>query len=420
MTTLTDRYEGFLLDLDGVLYRGDDPVPGAAGAVASLRERGRRIVFLTNNSARTPDRVAERLAGMGIPAEPDEVVTSAQAAAALVAKVVSTPATAFVVGEEGVREALAGAGLRVVDGRPEHADVVVVGWDRSADYEKLRTASVLVQRGARLVATNADASYPAPGGELWPGAGALLAAVETATGVTAEVAGKPHGPLFEEAVHRAGTENVLVVGDRIETDVEGAIRAGLDAGLVLSGAAGPGDLLDAQGVPVAVAGDLGALVECPWAGVRDAGPTDMEGVAGLVRSAGLEVIPTDAEFGTALVAEDEDGSLLATAAYERQDEEAYLRSVAVRADLRGAGVGTLVVAAASQSAAGAGARTLFLYTKDARGFFGRLGFEALDASEAPRWIAEGESARYCEQGATLMGRFLRAPTEAGSGRQYSR
>jgi HAD superfamily hydrolase (TIGR01457 family) len=408
VTTLADRYEGFILDLDGVLYRGDEPVPGAAEAVAALRTRGRRIVFLTNNSARTPERVAQKLEGVGIAAEPREVVTAAQAAATLVAGTVGAPSTAFVVGEEGVRRALAEVGVKVVDGRPGHADVVVVGWDRSADYDKLRTASILVQRGARLVATNADASYPAPGGELWPGAGALLAVVETATGATADVAGKPHRPLFEEAVRRAGTEGVLVVGDRIETDVEGAIRADLDVALVLSGAAGPGDLLDAQDIPVAVADDLGSVLERPWARVREAGPMDMEGVAGLVRAAGLEVIPTDAESGTTLIAEDDEGTLLATAAHERQGHEAYLRSVAVRDDLRRAGVGTLVVAAASQSAVRAGAEELFLYTKDPQAFFGRLGFESLDASEAPRWIAEGESARYCEEGATLMHRGLRA------------
>jgi glycerol 3-phosphatase-2 len=412
VTALVDRYEGFILDLDGVVYRGDHPIPGAADAIDALRERGRRIVFLTNNSARTPAQVAEKLAGMGIRSDPDEVVTSAQAAAALVANLVSAPATAFVVGEEGVRRALADAGVNVVDGRTDHADVVVVGWDRSADYEKLRMASVLVQRGARLVATNADTSYPAPGGELWPGAGALLAAVETATGATAEVAGKPHRPLFEEAVRRAGTERALVVGDRIETDVEGAVRAGLDVALVLSGAAGPGDLLDAGGLPVAVAQDLGGLLERPWARVREAGPKDMEAVVSLVRSAGLQVIPTDSETGTTLIAEDDEGSLLATAACERQGDEAYLRSVAVRDDLRGAALGTLIVAAAAQAAAADGARKLFLYTKDARGYFERVGFEALDASEAPRWIAEGESARYCGEDATLMRRGLRARSPA--------
>jgi glycerol 3-phosphatase-2 len=422
VTALADGYEAFILDLDGVVYRGDEPVPGAAEAITALRERGRRIVFLTNNSARTPEMVAEKLARLRISSDPEEVVTSAQAAATLVADTVGLPATAFVIGEEGVRRALTEAGLEVLDGRPDRADVVVVGWDRGADYDKLRRAALLVQRGARLVATNADASYPAPGGELWPGAGALLASVETTTGARAEVAGKPHRPLFDEAVRRAKTSRALVVGDRIETDVEGAVRSGLDAALVLSGAAGPGDLLDAGALPVAVLEDLGGvLAERPAARVREAGSGDRDRAAALVRSAGLEVIPDDAESGRIFVAQDEDEELLATAACERQGSEAYLRSVAVRDDLRGSGLGTLVVAAAAQAAADDGVERLFLYTRDATTFFGRLGFEALDASQAPRWIAEGESARYCGEDATLMHRRLRAPGSSGDRTgQYSR
>ncbi|HEV8572867.1 MAG TPA: HAD-IIA family hydrolase [Actinomycetota bacterium] len=406
MTGLSDRYEAFILDLDGVLYRGDDPVPGADEAIAALRERGRRIVFLTNNSARTPERVAGKLAALGISADPEEVVTSAHAAATLVAETVGASATAFVVGEEGVRRALAEAGLEVLDGRPDRADVVVVGWDRSADYDKLRSAAVLVQRGARLVATNADPSYPAPGGELWPGAGALLAAVETATGARAEVAGKPHRPLFDEAVRRAKTTEALVVGDRIETDIEGALSAGLDAALVLSGAAGPGDLLDARGLPVAVMRDVrGLLEDRPAARIRQAGPGDGEAVERLVRSAGLQVIPSDTESGRIFVAEEE--AVLATAACERRGNQAYLRSVAVQDELRGSGLGTLLVAAAAQAAADDGAESLFLFTQDARAFFERLGFEALETSDAPRWIGEGESARCCGESATLMRRGLR-------------
>jgi glycerol-1-phosphatase len=405
---LADRYEAIILDLDGVVYRGDDAVPGAAEAITALRERGRRIVFLTNNSARTPERVTEKLADLEIAANPEEVVTSAQAAAALVLERVGQRATAFVVGEEGVRRALAEVGVELLDGGPDRADVVVMGWDRSADYDKLRTASVLVQRGARLVATNADASYPAPGGELWPGAGALLAAVETATGVRAEVAGKPHRPLFDEAVRRARTRRALVVGDRMETDIEGAIGAGLDAALVLSGAAGPADLLDARGLPVAVLRDIGeVLEERPAVQIHQAGPGDREEVESLVRTAGLDVIPGDAETGSVLVAEDaEEGTVLATAACEQQGNQAYLRSVAVRDDLRRGGLGVLVVAAAAQAAAGDGAETLFLFTQDAGTFFERLGFEPVDVSEAPGWIAEGESARYCGEDAALMRRSL--------------
>jgi ribonucleotide monophosphatase NagD (HAD superfamily)/N-acetylglutamate synthase-like GNAT family acetyltransferase len=341
---------------------------------------------------------------MGISADPREVVTSAQAAARLIAADGGSQATAFVVGEEGVRSALAEVGVEVVDGSPDRADFVVVGWDRHADYDKLRTASVLVQRGARLVATNSDASYPAPGGELWPGAGALLAAVETATGVRAEVAGKPHRPLFDEAVRIAGTSQALVVGDRIETDIEGAVEAGLDAALVLSGAAGAVELLDARGVPVAVLKDVAGLLERPPVRVQEAQPEDGEEVVRLVRGAGLDVISTDAESGRTFVAETDDG-LVATAAVERQGQEAYLRSVAVREDLRRSGVGLLVVAVATQAAAADGAVVLYLHTRDAVGFFERLGFQALER-EAPRWIRDGESARNCGEDATLMLRRL--------------
>jgi glycerol 3-phosphatase-2 len=410
VTALADRYEAFILDLDGVLYRGDDPVPGAAQAIAGLRHRGPRIVFLTNNSARTPDGVAEKLTRLGIPADPAEVVTSAQAAARLVAGNAGSRATAFVVGEEGVRTALADAGVEVVDGAPDRTDLVVVGWDRHADYDKLRTASVLVQRGARLIATNADASYPAPGGELWPGAGALLAAVETTTGVQAEVAGKPHQPLFEEALRRTGSREALVVGDRIDTDIEGAMAAGLDSALVLSGAAGPADLLDANALPVGVMKDVRGLLDHPAVQVREARPEDMEQIAALVRSAGLQVIPSDTESGRTFVAEDP--GPVATAAYERRGNEAYLRSVAVQEEYRGFGLGILSVAAASQAAAAEGADELFLFTKDARGFFERLGFEAADARDTPRWIQEGESARYCEESAVLMRRALKGRAAA--------
>ncbi|MGH2682365.1 MAG: HAD-IIA family hydrolase [Actinomycetota bacterium] len=411
MIPLADGYEAFILDLDGVVYRGDDPIPGAPQAVAALRERGRRIVFLTNNSAWTPEEVAKKLARLGIPGDPGEVVTSAQAAARLLVGEKDSRATAFVVGEEGVRAALADSGVDIVDGEATRADFVVVGWDRRADYDKLRTASVLVQRGARLVATNADASYPAPGGELWPGAGALVAAVETATGVRAEVAGKPHRPLFDEAVQRAGSREALVVGDRIETDIEGAVGAGLDAALVLSGAAGPGDLLDGSELPVAVMKDVGGLLSQPAARVRRARPEDSDAIAGLVSSAGLHVIPSDAESGRTFVAEDRDP--VTAAAYERHGAEAYLRSVAVREDHRGEGLGILVVAAAAQSAAGEGVEELFLFTEDAGGFFERLGFEAIDLDEAPRWIREGELARYCAEGATPMRRPLRPRAPAG-------
>ena len=257
---LADRYDCFLFDLDGVLYRGDQPVPGAAEGLAGLRRRGKRVAFLTNNSGRTPEAVAERLRRLGIEASPGEVVTSALATADLLSA--RGTRSAFVIGEEGVRRALADVGIEVREGEPERVDVVVVGWDRSADYEKLRRAALLVQRGAQLVATNADPAYPAPDG-LWPGAGALLAAVTTTTGAVPEVVGKPHAPLFLRALERAGDGRPLVVGDRLETDIAGARALGWDSLLVLTGVTDEGRLATSEIRPTYVGRDLRVLEEDP-------------------------------------------------------------------------------------------------------------------------------------------------------------
>lgn len=403
MAPLADAYDAFILDLDGVVYRGDQALPGAADAARALRERGKAVVFLTNNSARTPERVAERLAAFGIPAGARDVVTSAQAAASLAAR--AGARTAFVVGEAGVRQALAAQGIDVLDGEPERADVVLLGWDRSVTYDKLKRASVLVQRGARLVATNGDPSYPAPGGELWPGAGALLAAVETTTGVRAEVAGKPHVPLFEEAVARAGSRRALVVGDRLDTDVRGAAGAGLDAALVLTGAARPADLLDAPALPVAVLGGLGGLNDDRLpVRLRRAEPADAEPVRRLLAASGLA--DQDAGEGITLVAvHPEGGSLAATAGVDVRDGQGYLRSVAVTEADRGTHLGTLAVAAAAREAAAAGARRLILLTEGAEGFFERLGFEPIERHRVPGWMLHRAS-RMCSESATAMWRPL--------------
>jgi glycerol-1-phosphatase len=230
--SLADRYDAFLFDLDGVLYRAEAPVEHAADAVAELRRRHRAIAFMTNNSSRTPTQVAEKLVRVGVEADPDEVVGSATVTANVLRE--RGVSDAFVIGEDGVLDALARAGVRSLDAGARTAQAVVVGWDRGITYDKLRTAALLVQRGALLVATNADPTYPAPDG-LWPGAGSLLAAVVAATGAEPFVVGKPHAPLFEAARRRAGGEHPLVVGDRLDTDILGADAVGLPSLLVLTG-----------------------------------------------------------------------------------------------------------------------------------------------------------------------------------------
>ena len=259
-TPLADAYDALLFDLDGVLYRGSEAVPEAIATLEYLRDSGTRLAFVTNNSARTPEAVAARLVAMGIEARSDEVETSALTTAdVLEARGVRR---AFVVGEEGITQALAAKGIAVAGPDPEAVDVVVVGWDRGADYAKLKTASLLVERGAALMATNPDASFPSSDGD-WPGAGALLAAIETTTGVRAEVVGKPHPPLLLAALDRAGGGRPLVIGDRLDTDIAGADRLGWDSLLVFSGVTRAEDLMDAPVAPTFVGETVAALLRAP-------------------------------------------------------------------------------------------------------------------------------------------------------------
>lgn len=257
---LADGYDAFLFDLDGVLFRGPQAVAGGPGVLAALRAEGRRMAFITNNSARTPEAVAEMLRGLGYEADPSEVVTSALATAELLAS--RGIGSAFVIGEAGIRHALAEAGIRVLDGEPMEADCVVVGWDREVTYAKLRRACLLVQRGAPLVATNDDRSFPAPDG-LWPGAGALLSVITTTTGAEAEVVGKPHPPLFRVALRRVGDGRPLVIGDRLETDVAGANALGWDSLLVLTGVTDAERAAASEIRPTYMARDIRALLDPP-------------------------------------------------------------------------------------------------------------------------------------------------------------
>ncbi|MGH2711141.1 MAG: HAD-IIA family hydrolase [Actinomycetota bacterium] len=400
--SLADAYEAFLLDLDGVLYRGDQPIDPAAATVEALRSAGKQIVFLTNNSASTAAQVAAKLNGMGISANESEVLSSARATGDMLASEGKARArTAFVIGRDGVRSALADAGIDLVNGDVGHAELVVVGWDPDVTYEALRRATVLVRAGARLIATNADASYPAPGGELWPGAGAILAAVETASGESATVVGKPHAPMFEAAVAAVGTRNVLVVGDRVETDIVGAANAGLDAAMVRSGAGTPAQLLDQDALPVAILSDIGGLLSSPpVARPRPAKAEDMQDVRALTEA------PADApDWGPSGVHVVEDDGIEATATAHVLDRDAYLRAVATSEGLRGGGLGTLIVVTALRDARRQGAQQAWLLTETAEPFFAKLGFERAERGSMPGWIGAGPG-EGCPQTAVAMRRAL--------------
>jgi glycerol-1-phosphatase len=258
LVTTATRYRhavAWLLDLDGVVWRGEQPIVGAPRAIARLRDAGERMLFLTNNSAATVSQYQEKLAGFGVDTDPEELVTSAQAAATLV----NTGERALVCGGPGVDEALRARGVVAV--REGAADAVIVGWHRDFDFDRLTAAFAAVMGGARLIGTNDDATYPTPEG-LVPGGGAILAAVATATGVTPMIAGKPYEPMASLVRARLGgaMPDSLLVGDRPSTDGLMAKRLGVRFALVLSGVTSPGDL-PVVPAPDVVASDLATLVD---------------------------------------------------------------------------------------------------------------------------------------------------------------
>ncbi len=244
-------------DLDGVIWRGEEPIPGGDVAVAQLRDAGYRVAFMTNNSSGRVGDYLAKLAGMGIPTDATDVLTSAQAAAAMLAASERPGARVALLAGPGVVEALRERGFTVVDDAP--AAAVVVGFSRDFDFDRLAHAADIVRAGARLVATNTDATYPTPNG-LLPGAGSLVAAVSTASATEPEVAGKPAGPTVALVRERLGPLG-LVIGDRPSTDGALAGALGWPFALVLSGIAGPNrEEAVPDPSPAFVAADIAALV----------------------------------------------------------------------------------------------------------------------------------------------------------------
>lgn len=246
-----------MCDLDGVVYLLGTPIPGAGQALTDLDAAGYAILFVTNNSTRSPGETAGRIEQLtGYPAEPRQVIGSAQAAVSLLA-VGSGPV--LVLGGVGIREALAEAGFSETDD-PHAAEVVIVGLDTSISYGKLRDAVTAVRNGARFIATNTDPTFPTPDGP-WPGAGSMVAAVAAAAGTQPEVAGKPHAPI-RTLIHRhLGPGPVWVVGDRPETDLAMARVEGWNSVLVLTGVVPAVEAVAAEHLPDMVLASLADLPE---------------------------------------------------------------------------------------------------------------------------------------------------------------
>ena len=276
-------YDVALVDLDGVVYRGPDAVPGAAEALAAAREAGMRLAFVTNNASRSPSAIAAHLSRLGVPAGAGDVVTSAQAAATLIAQRFPAGSPVLVAGAIGLRLALRERGLRPVSVAADRPVAVVQGYAPDMSYGLLAEAGIAVRDGAWYVATNADSTLPTPRGPQ-PGNGSLLQVIITATGTRPVVAGKPEPPLHAESIARTGAQRPLVIGDRLDTDIEGGVRGGADSLLVLTGVAAAADavLAPASRRPTYLAAGLGGLLEPlpaigprggePPAAPRDAGP----------------------------------------------------------------------------------------------------------------------------------------------------
>jgi HAD superfamily hydrolase (TIGR01450 family) len=249
------RYAAVLLDLDGTVWVGDEPCDGAGAAIDALREAGMAVRFLTNDVRHSPEEVVRKLWRLGFRANVGEVVSVGAALQRQLAE--RDGGTAFVIGARALVDHVAAAGLRIVNRTPfaSRADVVVVAEHEELDYGELRTATQAVLRGAELIGATRDATFPMPDGP-WPGSGAVLAAVEAATGRSADVVvGKPEPAMYAAALDGLPAP-VLAVGDRVEVDVAGARAAGLDAALVLTG----GALRPSGDDALRVADSLGALV----------------------------------------------------------------------------------------------------------------------------------------------------------------
>lgn len=231
-----NEIEALVIDMDGVLWRGDEALPGLAGFFDLLHRHPLPYILATNNASQTPAQYVQKLANFGVTVSPEHILTSSLATAAYLQHEFKAGASVYVVGQAGLREAMREAGFSLLDNAGQPADVVVAGIDFTLTYEKLKYASLLIRRGARFVGSNGDLTLPSEEGFL-PGAGAILAAIQAATGVTPVTIGKPERLMFDIAVEKMGSrpERTAMLGDRLETDILGGQRAGLKTILVTTG-----------------------------------------------------------------------------------------------------------------------------------------------------------------------------------------
>lgn len=270
-------YDVAMLDLDGVVYIGGEAVPGAARWLAKARAAGQRLAFVTNNASRPPGEVAKHLADLGVEAEVSDVVTSAQAAARMLRERFGPGAAVALLGGSGLEAALRAEDLDPVAVGDE-AVALVSGYGPDVLWRDVMRAAVLVREGLPWVASNADLTIPTAYGTA-PGHGVLVALLSEFSGVPAEVAGKPERPLLDETIRRVGGRRPLMVGDRLDTDIDGAINVGVDSLLVMTGVTDLAELVSvpAGHRPTYVAPDLGGLLEAHHAPEPTTGAAELGG-----------------------------------------------------------------------------------------------------------------------------------------------
>jgi glycerol-1-phosphatase len=392
-----------VFDLDGVVYLGEEVVEAAPGALDQIRGLGVRVAFVTNNSYRPPGQVAEKLNRLGVKAAEGEVLTSAQAAVRLLGGRDGLQGVrVLVVGGPGLRQALEAAGARLVDGPAwRAAEVVAVGFDPELTYARVRDATLAIRAGARFVGSNPDTTLPTREG-LWPGAGATLALLRASTGTRPEVAGKPERALLDTAAAAIGPGPYLMVGDRADTDLDGAHRLGWRTALVLSGVTRLADLPDLANPPDHLLADVGGLLDPPGPVVRPAtradraeaarllaepadGPGEATGGSSLDApgpAGGAAGRPSDSTGGPLLLVAADGDRVVGAVAVRPAGTLGLLDGPVVEEAWRGRLVGTRLAAAACIQARAAGLRRVAAPAA-AEPFLTRLGFRQEPGHDPP-------------------------------------
>lgn len=242
---LIDSFDSLLLDLDGVVYRGKKAIAGAVESITKAQRLGKSVGYITNNASRTPSQIAMQLRELGISVEDHQIIGSARAAAKLLAGKIPSGSKVLVVGGEGLRTEVEALGFSLVASSEELPSAVIQGFSPEVGWKDLAEAAFAIQNGAIWIATNQDWTLPLEKG-IAPGNGTLVGAVHTAVGILPEFAGKPFRPIFDSALSELGFQKPLVIGDRLDTDIKGAVAAGLESAAVLTGIVGNKELLGAK------------------------------------------------------------------------------------------------------------------------------------------------------------------------------